>query len=177
MNFALPRAWNRIVAGAGVAILALVLQGCAGSSSNQPAFYQNLARSGGSLDAGSARDFINNYRKSNGLGPVRLNPALMSLAKGYAASLAATSRPNAPVNPDGKINGRLQAAGYQAGAVSESVTAGYHTFAEAFSGWRDSAPHRKTMLMRDAVDMGIAAHYAPNTKYRVYWVLVMARPK
>ena len=101
----------------------------------------------------------------------------MSLAKGYAASLAGNARTNRNVQPDGKLRARLQSAGYQAADVDESVTAGYHTFAEAFSGWRDSPPHRKTMLMKNATEMGIAAAYAPNTRYKVYWVLVMAQPK
>ena len=143
----------------------------------RPAFYQNLARSGGQLDPNNALNLINSYRQSQGVGAVSLNPALMSLAKGYAASLASNAKTNRNVQPDGKLNARLQSAGYQAADVEESVTAGYHTFAEAFSGWRDSPPHRKTMLMKNATDMGIAAAYAPNTRYRVYWVLVMAQPK
>ena len=143
----------------------------------RPAFYQNLARSGGQLDPNNALNLINSYRQSQGVGAVSLNPALMSLAKGYAASLASNAKTNRNVQPDGKLNARLQSAGYQAADVEESVTAGYHTFAEAFSGWRDSPPHRKTMLMKNATDMGIAAAYAPNTRYRDYWVLVMAQPK
>ncbi|MFN0264814.1 CAP domain-containing protein [Tepidamorphus sp. 3E244] len=156
--------------------LAAGLAACSGSTSNQPAFYQNLASSSGNLNEANARDFINNYRRTQGVGEVQLNPALTSLARSYAASLAANATASRP-NPDGRLKGRLQSAGYEAADVEESVTAGYHTFAEAFSGWRDSPPHRKTMLMKNARDMGIAAHYAPNSKYRVYWVLVMAQPK
>ena len=164
----------RLAALCGLALLAAA---CSSPGGPQPAFYQNLAQSGGSLDAENARGMINSYRKSQGVGEVALNPALMSLARGYAATLASNARTQAKVQPDGKLSARLQAAGYQAADVSESVTAGYHTFAEAFSGWRDSPPHRKTMLMKNATDMGIAAAYAPNTRYRVYWVLVMAQPK
>ena len=80
------------------------------------------------------------------------------------------------IRPDGKLDARLAAAGYQPADVKESVTAGYYTLAEAFSGWRDSGPHRDTMLMPSAADMGIAAAYLPNTKYKVYWVLIMAKP-
>ena len=159
-----------------VAACAALIAACAGPSSPRPAFYQDLARAGSQLDAAKARDMINSYRKAQGLGEVSLNPALMSLAKGYAASLAAAARSDRNVKPDGQLKARLQSAGYSAADVSESVTAGYHTFAEAFSGWRDSTPHRKTMLMPNAADMGIAAAYAPSTRYKVYWVLVMAKP-
>ena len=46
--------------------------------------------------------------------------------------------------------------------------------AEAFSGWRDSPPHRANMLSRDVTKLGIAASYAPNTKYKVFWTLILA---
>ena len=159
--------------------LVSLLAACAGGGpdANRPAFYRNLAQAGGRLDAGNARDMINGYRQSQGIGTVSLNPSLMSLARGYASALANDARFNRNVRPDGKLNARLVSAGYDAAAVQESVTAGYHTFAEAFSGWRDSPPHRRTMLMKNATEMGIAAAYVPNTRYKVYWVLVMARPE
>jgi uncharacterized protein YkwD len=46
--------------------------------------------------------------------------------------------------------------------------------AEAFSGWRDSPPHRANMLQNGVTKMGIAASYAPNTKYKVFWTLILA---
>ena len=48
--------------------------------------------------------------------------------------------------------------------------------AEAFSGWRDSPPHRANMLLKGATRMGIAAVYTPRSKYKVYWSLVIAEP-
>jgi uncharacterized protein YkwD len=69
---------------------------------------------------------------------------------------------------------RLQAAGYKATVAVENVSAGYHTLAEAFSGWRDSPPHRANMLQMGVTKMGIAASYAPNTKYKVFWTLILA---
>ena len=56
----------------------------------------------------------------------------------------------------------------------ENVSAGYHTLAEAFSGWRDSPPHRANMLKSGVTKLGIAASYAPNTKYKVFWTLILA---
>jgi len=56
----------------------------------------------------------------------------------------------------------------------ENVSAGYHTLAEAFSGWRDSPPHRANMLKNGVTKLGIAASYAPNTKYKVFWTLILA---
>ena len=59
----------------------------------------------------------------------------------------------------------------------ENIGAGYHTLAEAFSGWRDSPPHRKNMLMPGATHMGIAAVYSPKSKYKVFWALILAAPE
>jgi uncharacterized protein YkwD len=69
---------------------------------------------------------------------------------------------------------RLSASGYPASSAVENVSAGYHTLAEAFSGWRDSPPHRANMLKSGVTNLGIAASYAPNTKYKVFWTLILA---
>ena len=71
---------------------------------------------------------------------------------------------------------RIRASGYDAKTAVENIGAGYHTLAEAFSGWRGSPPHRANMLHRDASQMGIAAAYAPESKYKVFWALIMAAP-
>jgi uncharacterized protein YkwD len=68
----------------------------------------------------------------------------------------------------------LTSAGYPATLAVENVGAGYHTLAEAFSGWRDSPSHRANMLKAGVTKLGIAASYAPNTKYKVFWTLILA---
>ena len=67
-------------------------------------------------------------------------------------------------------------SGYDARVAVENIGAGYHTLAEAFSGWRDSPPHRSNMLNSGVNQMGIAAVYSPRSKYKVYWALIMAAP-
>ena len=71
---------------------------------------------------------------------------------------------------------RLKGGGYRARTAAENVGAGYHTLAQAFSGWRDSPPHRANMLLKGATRMGIAAVYAPKSKYKVFWALILAEP-
>ena len=58
----------------------------------------------------------------------------------------------------------------------ENIGAGYHTLAEAFTGWRDSPGHRDNMLKKGVTKMGIAAVYAPGSKYKVFWTLILAAP-
>ena len=52
---------------------------------------------------------------------------------------------------------RLGGAGYPATVAVENVSAGYHTLAEAFSGWRNSPPHKANMLKSGVTKLGIAA--------------------
>ena len=66
--------------------------------------------------------------------------------------------------------------GYDAKVAVENISAGYHTLAEAFSGWRDSPPHRANMLQSGVTRMGIAAVYSPRSKYKVFWTLILAAP-
>src|SRR6476661_1633803 len=74
----------------------------------------------------------------------------------------------------GNFTARLDGAGFTKNAAVENVSAGYHTLAEAFSGWRQSKPHNENMLNPRMRRMGIATAYAPASKYKVFWVLVMA---
>ena len=96
----------------------------------------------------------------------------MKIAEAQSAAMAARNKLDHDVK--GPLAKRLGASGYPAKAAVENVSAGYHTLAEAFSGWRDSPPHRANMLNRDVTKLGIAASYAPNTKYKVFWTLILA---
>ena len=71
---------------------------------------------------------------------------------------------------------RMKAGGFDSKNAVENISAGYHTLAEAFSGWRDSPPHRANMLNKGVTRMGIAAIYSPKSKYKVFWTLILAAP-
>lgn len=157
---------------------ALALAGCGGGEyvpKGEPSFYRNLAQPGAELDAAAAASMISGYRANNGLEAVTLDPALMKLAEEQARAMAARNK----LDHDAKrpFVGRLKASGYDAKAAAENISAGYHTLAEAFSGWRDSPPHRANMLLKGASRIGIAAVYTPSTKYKVFWALILAEPE
>jgi uncharacterized protein YkwD len=153
---------------------ALALSACATDMPGQPSFYRNLAQPGAELDAAVAASMISGYRQNNGLGAVTLDPDLMKLAE--AQSRAMISRDKLDHNAAGQLRDRLRKSGYGATSAVENIGAGYHTLAEAFSGWRDSPPHKANMLNKNATRMGIAAVYAPNSKYKVFWTLILAAP-
>jgi uncharacterized protein YkwD len=158
-----------------VAILVLLaLCGCAADipSTEQPAMYLNMASSDASLDPQAAASMISLYRQNNGLGGVTVDPQLMKLAELQSGAMASHNKLDHDVKAP--LAERLNASGYPASLAVENVSAGYHTLAEAFSGWRDSPPHRANMLKNGVTKLGIAASYAPNTKYKVFWTLILA---
>jgi uncharacterized protein YkwD len=142
--------------------------------SGQPSFYRSMAQPGARLDAGAAASMISGYRQNNGLGPVSVDPVLTGLAEQQARAMA--RRDKLDHNAGGPFAQRMKSSGYAYKAGAENIGAGYHTLAEAFSGWRDSPPHRANLLLKGVTQMGIAAVYEPNSKYKVFWALIVAAP-
>jgi len=163
-----------LVCGAAMGIAALF--GCADNAppTGQPSFYRDLAQPDAALDADAAQSMISGYRGNNGLGPVTLDPELMRLAGEQAQAMAARDKlDHDAAHP---FQERVRKSGFDARVAVENIAAGYHTLAEAFSGWRDSPPHRANMLNNGVTRMGIAAAYTPKSKYKVYWTLILAAP-
>ena len=153
-----------------------VLGSCADNyvPKSEPSFYRNLAQPGAQLDATAAASMISGYRANNGLSAVELDADLMRLAQAQAEVMA--KRDKLDHGAGRPFVQRLKASGYDAKRAAENISAGYHTLAEAFSGWRDSSPHRANMLLAGATRMGIAAVYTPASKYKVYWSMILAEP-
>jgi uncharacterized protein YkwD len=159
-----------------VAVLGfLLLGGCAsdlGQAPDQPTMYLSMANGGAKLDPAAAASMLSLYRKNNGLGAVVVDPDLMRLAEDQSMAMARKNKLDHDVKAP--LAKRLNASGYPATLAVENVSAGYHTLAEAFSGWRDSPPHKANMLKSGVTKIGIAASYAPGTKYKVFWTLILA---
>jgi uncharacterized protein YkwD len=159
---------------AAAAILAtLLLAACASEAPIEtPAMYVDMAQPGAHLDPIAAASMISQYRGNNGLGAVAVDPELMRLAEAQSQVMADRNKLDHDVRAP--LAKRLAGAGYPATVAVENVSAGYHTLAEAFSGWRDSPPHKANMLKSGVTKLGIAASYAANTKYKVFWTLILA---
>lgn len=158
---------------AAAILVILLLAGCATEAPiEQPSMYADMAVPGARLDASAAAVMISQYRQNNGLGGIEIDPELMRLAESQSQAMAAANKMDHDVRaPLGK---RLTGSGYPATVAVENISAGYHTLAEAFSGWRDSPPHRANMLRSGVTKLGIAASYAPGTKYKVFWAMILA---
>src|SRR5215472_17274417 len=106
-----------------IVVGAAALRGCSGNNvpDGQPSFYQDLAGPTASLD-----------------------PELMRLANEQATAMVA--RGTLDHNLSTPFQERIRKSKFDASVAVENIGAGYHTLAEAFSGWRDSPPHRANML-------------------------------
>lgn len=162
----------------GFAVLCLLaLAGCAGDREpppGQPAFYQSMAAPNARLDSAMAASMISGYRQNNGLSAVSVDPQLTQAAQAQAEAMAKRNKLDHDVA--GNLGKRVKGSGFDAAVAVENISAGYHTLAEAFSGWRDSPSHRDNMLKRGVTRMGIAAVYVPGSKYKVFWALILAAP-
>lgn len=167
-----------LVVPAEASVLCTLTFGLAGCDdykpSGEPSFYKSMAASDAKVDAKAAASMISGYRRNNGLGVVVLDTTLMHMAEQQAIAMASKNRfTHEAIAP---FDQRIKRSGFDAKVAVENIGAGYHTLAEAFSGWRDSPPHRANMLRSGVTRMGIAAAYAPNTKYKVFWSLILAAP-
>lgn len=149
---------------------ALLLAAC--TEGGLPSIYADLAREDVAIDAEAARDLINQHRALAGLKPLALDPALGAAAAAHARDMASNNRVGHDIS-NGTLAQRLAASGIAFSAAAENVGAGYHTIADAVSGWRGSPPHNANMLLAEARRMGIAAAYAPASKYKLFWSLIV----
>ncbi len=167
------RAARLILTGA----LALTAAACMSERMQTPPFYQDMARVDSKVDTATAAQMISQYRSNNGLSPVSADPQLTAIAQSQAEAMAGAGSVQASLAPNQQLATRMASIGEPKTAASENVSGGYRTFAEAFSGWRESPKHNDVLLARGATRMGIATAYAPNAKHKVFWSLVMAAPR
>jgi uncharacterized protein YkwD len=154
-------------------VAAAAVAGCAGKAPpEQPSFYQDLAQADVTIDAAAAASMISGYRSNNGLAAVAVDPELMRLANEQAHAMAAHDRMDHDIGRP--FAERIKNSPFRGNVAVENISAGYHTLAEAFSGWRDSPPHRANMLNPAVTRLGIAAAYSPTSKYKVFWALILA---
>lgn len=151
-------------------ICALAMSGCAAPP--RPAagpipIYARLDDGVSRLDVDAAIDLINVYRGGRKLALLTRDSALEADAARRAGAAvgriqSGAGMPRAPTIGENSA-GQNRAA---------HVTAGYRTFAEAFSGWRESPAHEMAMSNPQARRIGLSAIAAPGTRYGVYWAIV-----
>ena len=141
-------------------LLTLLLAACgpATQSGLAPALTARMDTGGARLDANQALGIVNAYRSSVGASPVVADSALAEAANGLARGYATSGKsPQTPAN-----------------ASAMRVSAGYPTFADTFSGWRNSQPDAAVLARPSARRAGLAVVHDAASEYGVYWVLLLA---
>ena len=139
------------------AILVVVLAACS-STRLSDGLTQRMDSGTAQLNSAEAIGIINSYRGTVGVGPLMEDPALSAQAKTIAANYAKTGRQ--ATKPEGTSEIRY--------------SAGYSTFAETFSGWRNSPQQSLVMSGTSVTRAGIAVVYEENSPYGVDWVVIVA---
>ena len=125
------------------------------------------------LDHEKARRLINDYRKSKGLKPLRVDKLLTKAEIGDRRVGAGRGR-SASYGSDGSNPwDRVKRTGYNAKLAAENVGTGQNSIEEVFKGWQRSPGHNKNLLLADAKQMGIALVYDPKTEFKTFWTLVI----
>jgi Uncharacterized protein with SCP/PR1 domains len=145
-----------LVVASSLALSACASMGGAAPAALAPALSARMDQPGATLDSQQAIGLVNAYRATRGLPALTADAGLNGTAQALANQYAQTN--SAPGKPQALVQMKL--------------SAGYATFAETFSGWRNS-PADAAGLAANAAKAGIAVAYNPASSYGVYWVLVL----
>ncbi len=149
-----------------LAILTLLLAGCA----TQPPSARGPVTTSKEHAAAAARS-ISVYRQQHGLPPVQVDWALMGAAEEQARAIAAMD--GLSHDAAGPFVKRMGRHGVK-GAAAENLGAGAQTPERTLERWRASPGHNENLLMPEARRIGLVSAHAPNTRYKHFWVLVLA---
>ncbi|MGV8855746.1 MAG: CAP domain-containing protein [Devosia sp.] len=123
-----------------------------------PGLSARMDQPGASLDRVQAIDMINAYRATQGRPALTSDAGLDGTAQALASQYASSGTP--PTTPQE--------------LSSMKLSAGYATFAETFSGWRNN-PADAAGLLTNATRAGIAVAFNGTSTYGTHWVLVLAQ--
>jgi uncharacterized protein YkwD len=155
-----PRGYAALARIALAGVLAAGLAACSmggGGGQLSPGLSAPMNQPGAKLNRVEALFLLNDFRRSRGAADVRGDTLLDSTAQSLATSYAKTgAQPALP-----------------AGAIVMRLSAGYTTFAEAFSGWRAVPADAAAIADPTGKRAGLGVAYEPNSTHGVYWVLVL----
>jgi len=120
----------------------------------------------------TAEGAISAYRREHGLPAVKIDAKLMQLAREQAQSMARAGVLDH--NVGGSFQSRLGSANRSIAA--ENIAGGTHDFSSTLDLWKRSSGHRANLLKGGVTRMGVASAEAPETKYKVFWALILAGP-
>ncbi|HVY58929.1 MAG TPA: CAP domain-containing protein [Xanthobacteraceae bacterium] len=123
--------------------------------------------------AHTAETAISAYRRQHGLPAVTVDAKLMQLAREQAAAMAHAGI----LEHDVAKPFSVRIARYDPGVACENIAAGMVEFSSALDIWKRSPGHNANLLRKGVTRFGIASAAAPNSKYRMFWALILAGPE
>lgn len=119
--------------------------------------------------SGSALDWVNGFRRSQGRPALAWSPRLERAAQGHADDMAKHGFFSHDGSDGSDMAERLTRAGYGWCAAAENIAKGQSSVTEVLEAWRASPGHRRNMLNREVTEMGLA--WADGN----LWVMVLGR--
>ncbi len=121
---------------------------------------------------------INSLRKRRGLPPVSADARLRQAAQTHSNWMAKNGKLSHRAGfIGGGLGSKISRVNYPIERAWENIAAGQKSLEQAIDSWMKSSGHRKNMLSREAVHIGIAAAHNPKVRYRTYWTLILATPR
>ena len=120
-------------------------------------------------DADKALATLNAYRKSKGLGAVKLDSTLTKMAQ-QLADACVKAKGKCDHNTGGSFADRLRKAGAKAGYGAENLYKNADSVEAAFAWWKASKIHNSNMLIPQVTKLGFARSPASG---KGYWVLIV----
>ncbi len=120
-------------------------------------------------------DSVNALRRSSGAGNVSLNAQLNAAAATHARDMSIQNRPWHFGSDGSSPIDRVRRVGYAGQLVGENISETYETELDTLAAWMGQEDTRRTILAREASDMGFSWFQEPNGK--IWWVMVMGNPR
>jgi hypothetical protein len=124
-----------------------------------------------SARAGDITEMISQYRREHGLPAVKIDPNLTAIAERQAQAMASSGIMDH--NVAGPFTSRI--AGAKLYTAAENIAAGSKTWDDTLRMWKASPGHNKNLLLSGADIVGVAVARNENTRYKVYWAMVIGR--
>jgi hypothetical protein len=121
----------------------------------------------------TAQAAISRYRAGHGLPAVTPDPKLMRLAAEQANAMARAG----VLDHDVARPFRVRVASYGPEVAVENIAAGTRTFPATLQMWEHSPGHDANLRRVGVTRFGIASAEAPDSRYKVFWALIMAGEK
>jgi uncharacterized protein YkwD len=113
---------------------------------------------------------INNYRKANGKGALRISNTLGAAARHHAVDMAKNNYFSHTLASGATWSANIKNHAYSASlAIAENIAAGSSSATSTFDLWRNSSGHRAIMLSSTYKAIGIGRAYSSTSKHGYYW--------